>query len=398
MINEKFSYSITEKDGQARTGIISTRHGQIKTPAFIAVGTKATVKSLSNEQLDGTGMQAALANTYHLMLRPGSEVVKKSGGLHRFMNYKKPLFTDSGGFQVFSLGVAFDSGITKVAEAGESREGIPKNSARFKIDDDGVSFKSHLDGSKIYLDPEKSMQIQYDLGADIIFAFDECTAPTAPKDYQKLAMDRTHVWAERSLNTHKKLDTNNKQALFGVVQGGRHEDLRRESARTLAAMNFDGFGIGGAFNKHDLGEAVGWVTDELPDNKPRHLLGIGTPEDILAAVAVGIDTFDCVTPTRNARNGSLYTYDGRFNIGKKDFEVDESPIEQGCSCYTCSNHGKNYLRHLYKSGELASNSLLTIHNLSFFARFMNDIRGAIASQDLQHFSQNWLANYHRKVA
>ncbi len=398
MPNEKFSYSIIHNDDRARTGIISTPHGQIKTPAFIVVGTKATVKSLSNEQLDGTGMQAALANTYHLMLRPGSDVVKRAGGLHKFMNYRKPLFTDSGGFQVFSLGVAFDSGITKVAEEGESREGIPKNNARFKINDDGVTFKSHLDGSKIYLDPEKSMQIQYDLGADIIFAFDECTAPTAPKNYQRIAMERTHSWAQRSVDAHDKLDTDEKQALFGVVQGGRHEDLRRESARTLATMNFDGFGIGGAFNKHDLGEAVGWVTDELPDEKPRHLLGIGTPEDILAAVAVGIDTFDCVTPTRNARNGSLYTYDGRFNIGRKDFEFDESPIEQNCNCYTCQHHGKHYLRHLYKSSELASNSLLTVHNLHFFARFMEDIRTAIIEQRFRQFSEDWLANYRSKVS
>ena len=390
---DKFFFEQTSTDRRARVGRISTPHGEIKTPEFIAVGTKASVKSLTSQQLQETGLQAALANTYHLMLQPGADVVEAAGGLHNFMNYQQPLFTDSGGFQVFSLGVAFNSGIGKVAAAGESRQGIPKNNSRFKITEEGVWFKNHLNGSKVFLSPEDSMAIQYKLVADIIFAFDECTAPTAPHHYQKQAMERTHRWAQRSFEAHNKLDTDNKQALFGVVQGGRFEDLRKLSAKTLAQIDFDGFGIGGAFNKHDLGEAVGWVTEELPDSKPRHLLGIGTPEDILAAVAVGCDTFDCVTPTRNARNGGIYTFSGRLNIGNAGFKFDQKPLEDDCDCYTCQNFSRSYLRHLHASKELSANSLLTIHNLHFFARLMSKIQGAIQQGLFTDFSKDWLAKY-----
>ena len=391
----KFEFDIKTKDGKlARTGTIKTPHGEINTPAFIAVGTKATVKAITPEQLNSTGIQSALANTYHLFLQPSEDVVAGAGGLHKFMNYDKPLFTDSGGFQVFSLGVAYKTGITKLSDGSDTKP--TKTAQRLaKITDKGVTFKSHLDGSSKFLDPEISMQIQHKLAADIIFAFDECTAPNASYEYQKEALERTHKWAERSLTAHQKLNANqdNYQALFGIVQGARYEDLRKLSAKTIGQMDFDGFGIGGAFNKNDLAEAVSWVTNELPETKPRHLLGIGTPEDILAAVAAGCDTFDCVTPTRNARNGSLYRYDGRTNITRAEYITDQKPIEEACDCYTCKNYSRSYLRHLAKSGEFLGYSLMTIHNLRFFARLMADIRQAINNHHLTEFSQDWLKRY-----
>ena len=391
----KFEFEIKNTDGQlARTGTIKTPHGNILTPAFIAVGTKASVKAIAPEQLDATGLQSALANTYHLFLQPGEDVVAASGGLHKFMNYDKPLFTDSGGFQVFSLGVAYKTGITKLSDGSSTKPTKPAQRLA-RITDDGVTFKSHLDGSNKYLDPEISMQIQHKLAADIIFAFDECTAPNASYEYQKQALERTHKWAVRSLNEHKKLNSQqeNYQALFGIVQGARYEDLRKYSAKTIGQMDFDGFGIGGAFNKNDLAEAVSWVTKNLPETKPRHLLGIGTPEDILAAVKAGCDTFDCVTPTRNARNGSLYRFEGRTNITRTEYKTDQKPIEEDCDCYTCKNYSRSYLRHLNKSGEFLGYTLLTIHNLRFFARLMGKIRQAIDDQNLDDFSKDWLARY-----
>ena len=391
-----FKFDIKNRTGDfSRTGVITTPHGQIQTPTFIPVGTKANVKGLTVDQVRQTRLEAILANTYHLFLKPGEDVVAAAGGLHGFMNYDGPIFTDSGGFQVFSLGVAFGNGIGKVANE-DTNEPVKLNRNRLaKITDDGVEFRSHLDGSKKYLNPEISMQIQHKLGADIIFAFDECTAPHSSKSYQEEALERTHAWAERSLDEHKKLNANqeNYQALYGIVQGARFEDLRKQSAKFIGAMDFDGFGIGGAFGKKDLAAAVEWVTSELPEEKPRHLLGIGTPEDILAAVAAGCDTFDCVTPTRNARNGGLYTYDGRMSIGRAEYTTDQKPIEEACDCYTCKNHSRSYLRHLYKSQEILASTLLSIHNLRFFARLMADIRLNIASNDLEKFSKDWLANY-----
>jgi len=389
-----FKFTINKKgDNLARTGVITTPHGDIQTPAFIPVGTKATVKGITPEQLIDTKHQAVLANTYHLFLRPGPDVVASAGGLHNFMNYQGPIFTDSGGFQVFSLGVAYKQGIGKV---GDSEEEIKSDHEQLAvISDDGVTFRSHLDGTSQYLNPEISMQIQHKLGADIIFAFDECTAPGAPYEYQQEALDRTHKWAVRSLNEHKKLNAeqDNYQALFGIVQGARYEDLRRFSAKTIGAMDFDGFGIGGAFTKKDLGAAVACVNEELPEDKPRHLLGIGTPEDILAAVGAGCDTFDCVTPTRNARNGSLYTYGGRLNIARVEFESDQKPIEEKCDCYTCINYSRSYVRHLHQANELLGHTLLTIHNLRFFARLMEDIRYALKDDNYSQFKDDWLKKY-----
>ena len=385
---KEFGFKIEKKiPGRlGRAGVINTPHGEIKTPAFVTVGTKATVKALTPEMVNNLGAQVVLSNTYHLYLQPGDELVAKAGGLHKFMNWSGPMMTDSGGFQVFSLGAAFgEGGVSKFAlqnfakqnlggQAKEDpdREPIAKLA---KIDEDGVTFKSHIDGSEHRFTPERSMQIQHNLGADIIFAFDECTSPSADYDYQKQAMERTHRWAERSFNEHKKLGGN--QALFGIVQGGRHKDLREESARVIGGMDFDGFGIGGSFDKEDMGTAVGWVSAILPEDKPRHLLGIGEPEDILEGVKNGADTFDCVTPTRMARNGTLITKAGRLNILNAQYREDFTPIEEGCGCYTCQHYTRAYLAHLFRAKEMLAGTLASVHNLYFLINMTNEIREKI---------------------
>lgn len=374
------------ENGLGRAGKITTDHGVIQTPAFIAVGTKATVKALSPEQVKSVGSQAVLANTYHLYLEPGDELVRDAGGLGKFMNWKGPTFTDSGGFQVFSLGAAFGKTVSKVRK---NENGIWEESGDIKPDDrtptlvditeEGVKFKSYLDGSEHFFTPERSMEIQWNLGADIIFAFDECTEPTASYEYQKEALERTHRWAKRSLDHHKKLRENStkKQALFGIVQGARHEDLRKESARTIGEMDFDGFGIGGSFNKEDMGTAVRWVNEILPESKPRHLLGIGEPEDLLLGIQNGIDTFDCVVPTRLGRNGTLYTKNGKLSIKNAEFRKDFSPIEEGCSCYTCQNYTRAYLAHLFRAKEMFAGTLASLHNLYFLTNLVEGARKAI---------------------
>lgn len=380
-----------------RAGVIHTAHGEIKTPAFVTVGTKATVKALTPEMVNSLGAQVVLANTYHLYLQPGDELVKKAGGLHNFMNWQGPMMTDSGGFQVFSLGAAFgEGGISKFVSgksvSSKSGKGsdevspqVPRSESSSgednpiiklaKIDEDGVTFKSHIDGSEHRFTPERSMQIQHNLGADIIFAFDECTSPLADYEYQKQAMERTHRWAERSLAEHKKLKGG--QALFGIVQGGRHQDLREESARVIGSMDFDGFGIGGSFSKEDMGTAVGWVSAILPEDKPRHLLGIGEPEDILEGIKNGADTFDCVTPTRMARNGTLLTKNGRLNILNAQYREDFTPIEEGCGCYTCQHYTRAYLAHLFRAKEMLAGTLASVHNLYFLIHLTEQIRNDI---------------------
>lgn len=378
-----------------RAGIIHTPHGDIETPAFIPVGTKATVKAVLPESIrDFVGAEAVLANTYHLYLQPGREILKKSGGLHKFMNWSGPTFTDSGGFQAFSLGAAWGKGISKLAkeDVGESlSESVQISSGSTplaKVDDDGVNFKSIIDGSSHRFTPEVSMDIQNDIGADIIFAFDECAAPNADKDYQKMAMERTHDWAERCIARH---DDNQKerskeklygQMLFGIVQGGRHEDLRRESARTIGEMKvgdrmFDGFGIGGSFDKRDIGTAVQWVNEELPENKPRHLLGIGEPIDIILGIENGVDTFDCVAPTRIARNGAAYSSRGRMNMLNAEFVADFGPIDKECSCYTCTNYTAAYISHLYRAKEMLAATLVSIHNLYYLVNLAKRLRQSI---------------------
>ena len=338
-MNPPFSFEITSRlDGAlARTGVISTPHGQIETPAFIPVGTKATLKSLTPEQLEATGAQAVLANAYHLYLRPSHDIIDEAGGIHTFMNWNKPTFTDSGGFQVMSLGVGFKKVIDMT---GEGDGNVTKKKDKLAwIDDDGVTFKSHLDGSYHRFTPEVSMQIQHGIGADITFAFDELTTLHHSYEYQVESLDqRTHPWAVRSLAEHQRLNTERShrppQALFGVVQGANYEDLRRKSAKFLGAMDFDGYGLGGALEKDKIGEIVGWMCDELPENKPRHMLGISEPDDIFACIENGADTFDCVSPARVGRNGALYTRRGRINITRAEFIRDFRPFDESCDCYT----------------------------------------------------------------
>ncbi len=378
-----------------RAGIIHTPHGDIETPAFVVVGTKGTVKGLKPEDMrDYVGNQVALANTYHLFLQPGDDVVKEAGGLHKFSNWNLPTMTDSGGFQVFSLGAAFGKGVTKFSK-GETAETAEKSGLNVYskklaeehgklcvIDEDGVTFTSHIDGSMHRFTAERSIDIQHNIGADIIVAFDECTSPTADKDYQREAMERTHRWAKRSIMAHKQnYEAIKKQGIFGVVQGGRHLDLRAESARALSAMDFDGFGIGGSFSKEDLGDALRVVNEILPADKPRHLLGIGEPEDITEGVKLGCDTFDCVAPTRIGRTGTIYerTNDGhkRTNLLNNKYQRDFSKPDESCDCYVCQNYTKAYLAHLFRSREMLGPHLASLHNLYFIVNFTKRLREQI---------------------
>lgn len=405
-----FSFEIIKRgEGDlklARAGIIHTPHGDVETPAFITVGTKATVKALTVEQVrDIVSSQCVLANTYHLYLQPGDELVAKHGGFAKMMGWHGPTFTDSGGFQVFSLGQAIGHGVSKIATSEEisKRETTElekeKTHERLaKIDEDGVTFKSIHDGSEHRFTPERSMQIQHNLGADMFFAFDECTSPLAPIEYQKEAIDRTHRWAARSLAEHKRLGVSSatglQQALFGVVQGGAYEELRKESAQVLGAMDFDGYGIGGSFTKEDMGTAVRWVNEILPEGKPRHLLGIGEPIDILLGIENGVDTFDCVAPTRIARNGALYTYDGRINITNAKYREDLTPISDDVDWYT---HGstKSYLHHLFKSDEMLAATLASMHNLRFLTSLCEEAREHLINGTFTEFKDAFLKRYYK---
>jgi queuine tRNA-ribosyltransferase len=397
-----FGFRIEKKLGGGllgRAGVITTPHGTIETPAFIVVGTKATVKSLTPEQVKGLGAEAVLANTYHLYLQPGSELVRDSGGLGKFMHWDGPTFTDSGGFQVFSLGAAFGKGVSKVTSQdaegesdGRSKADAQNHAQLAKVDDDGVTFKSHIDGSSHRFTPERSLQIQHNIGADIIVAFDECTSPQDPYDVQKHSLDRTHRWAKRSLDEHKRLGGT--QALYGVIQGGKFQDLREEAARTIGVMEFDGFGIGGSFNKEDIGTAVRWVNAILPEEKPRHLLGIGEPIDFFLGVENGVDTFDCVSPTRIGRNGALYTKDGRINLHNAKFVTDLAPVEKDCACYTCLNFTRAYLAHLFRSDEMLAATLASIHNLYFIVRLVSRIRRSIIEENFFQFKNDFLTKYY----
>ncbi len=390
-------------DGKlGRAGVISTAHGDIQTPAFVPVGTKATVKGITPEMLKDIGAQVVLANTYHLYLQPTDELVAKAGGLHTFMNWKGPMMTDSGGFQVFSLGAAFGKGISKILHPADVSHQIPERSSADEgvprlatIGNDGVSFRSHIDGSNHYITPEKSIEIQHNLGADIIFAFDECTSPTEDRRYQEEALLRTHAWAKRSLDRHNELKPNTKHhiALFGIVQGGRDEELRRTSAKAIGAMGFDGFGIGGSFEKDDLHSAVQWCNEELPEDKPRHLLGIGEPEDLLLGVENGVDLFDCVAPTRNARTGTLYTKHGKINMLNTKYQSDFSPIEEGCGCYTCTHYTRAYVAHLFRAKEMLGGTLASIHNLYFITHLVADMRQAIVNETFSQFKERFLKDY-----
>lgn len=395
----EFTISHRLQGALTRTGTISTPHGDIETPAFIPVGTQATLKALTPEQLEAVGAQAVLANAYHLSLRPGHETVDRAGGLHTFMNWHKPTFTDSGGFQVMSLGVGFKKVIDMT---GEGDGNVTRKKDKLAtIDNDGVTFKSHLDGSYRRLTPEISMQIQHGLGADITFAFDELTTLHHSYDYQVESLDqRTHPWAIRSLAEHQRLNAERShrppQALFGVVQGANYEDLRRKSSQFLGAMDFDGYGLGGALEKDKIGEIVRWMCEELPETKPRHMLGISEPDDIFACIENGADTFDCVSPARVGRNGALYTKHGRVNIGRAEFKEKFEPFDTECDCYTCQNYTAAYLHHLFRTRELLGNTLATIHNERFIIRLVDDIRHSINNGNFFEFKQSFLAHYYQK--
>ena len=378
-----------------RAGKITTPNGVIETPSFTVVGTKATVKSLTPEQVNTLGAQAVLGNTYHLYLQPGDEVVKEAGGIGKFMNWSGPTVTDSGGFQVFSLGAGFGTGENKFELKTDAKK--KDNHAKLaKIDEEGVEFQSHIDGSKHYFTPEKSIEIQNKIGDDIRFSYDECTATNAEHEYQKEAKERTQRWAERSLAKHKELNKDDKQSLFGIVQGGRFEDLRKESAKVIGGMDFDGFGIGGSFSKEDLDEALAWVNKILPESKPRHLLGIGEPIDLFVGIENGVDMFDCVSPTRIARNGTLYTKNGRINIENAKFAKDFSKIEEDCECYTCQNYTKAYLTHLFRAKEMLASTLASIHNLYFIVNLVKNIRQSILDENFDEYKEEFLKSYYEK--
>ena len=404
-MNKALNFEIkTRLDGTlARTGVISTPHGQIKTPAYIAGGTNATVKAMTVEQIRETGAQAVLANTYHLMLRPGADILKKAGGIHKFMNWQAPTFTDSGGFQVFSLGMAYKKGIdaTSHTEKGSSNLARHSKNQLAKVGDDGVWFKSHISGEKIFMSPEISMELQHKIGADIHMAFDELTSPLAGREQIKSALNKTHFWAEKCLARHDEFNAEHLekgeplQALFAVVQGAREEDFRRESASFLGSKHFDGFGIGGIFQPEEIPEVLTWVNETLPEGKPRHLLGMGAqPADLFLGVEYGIDTFDCVAPTRQARNAALFTYSGRMNIKNAQFKEDFTPIDADCECYTCRNYTRAYLNHLFRADEILASTLASIHNEFFVINTVDKIRESLENGTFFEYKKDFLTKYY----
>lgn len=395
---QKFSFEIVKAVGDerfARAGVIHTPHGDIQTPSFIPVGTLATLKGMTREMAVDAGAQAMLANAYHLYLRPGHKLIEQAGGLNQFMAWDKPTFTDSGGFQILSLG----SGYKKVISMDVTTSvNAPRSSRRAFVDDDGVNFKSHIDGSMHRFTPEISMQVQHAIGADICFAFDELTSLADPYDYQVESLKRTHDWADRSLAEMRRLQSANPsrpyQALFGVLQGANYQDLRRETARYLAQKDFDGFGIGGAIEKDRLGETIHWVNEELPATKPKHLLGISEPNDMFEAVAQGIDTFDCVSPTRVGRNGAAYTLDGRYNVNGAKYIADFTPLDHDCDCYTCRGYTRAYIHHLLRGREMLGATLMSIHNEHFIIKLVADMRASIIDGSFDQLRSTWLARYY----
>jgi queuine tRNA-ribosyltransferase len=370
-IKDSFSFQLVSREGSARAGLVTTPHGVIQTPVFMPVGTQATVKSLTPAQLDDIGVQIILSNTYHLYLRPGADVVQEFGGLHNFMNWQKPILTDSGGFQVFSL--------------GNLRQ----------ISDDGVVFKSHIDGSTHRFTPESAIAIQEKLGADIIMAFDECPEPNDRK-YNEQALARTHQWAERCLQAKTRTD----QALFGIVQGGIFPDLRSQSAEFLTSLNFPGYSIGGLSvgeSKEDMLTVIEVVTAILPEDKPRYLMGVGTPYDLIESIRRGIDMFDCVLPTRLARHHAAQTLHGRINLAKAEFARDHSPIDPECGCYTCANFSRAYLRHLIIAKEMLASTLISIHNIFTLTSLAQTLRKSILEERFDITAAQFLSGLEKSL-
>lgn len=359
-------FEVLKKDNnsRARLGRCHTAHGVFHTPAFIPVGTQATVKAMTPEELRDLGAEIILSNTYHLYLRPGHERIRRLGGLHRFMHWEHPLLTDSGGFQVFSL------------------------NSLMKVSEEGVEFQSHLDGSRHFITPEKAIAIQEALGADIIMCLDECTPYPASHEEAECSLQRTLKWSRRCRESHQA----SHQALFGIVQGGMYSDLRRKGVEVLVGIGFDGYALGGLSvgeNKESMARVIGETAPLLPENLPRYVMGLGMPGDMIEAVREGVDMFDCVLPTRNARNGMLFTRSGKMAIKNAKYAEDPSPIEPGCPCYTCRNYSRAYLRHLYFAEEILAFRLNTIHNLHFYLTFMREMRQAIAEDRLDGFIQDF---------
>lgn len=366
MIKE-FSFNLKAQDNKARRGEIKTAKGTIQTPVFMPVGTAGTVKALKTSDVEKSGAEIILGNVYHLMLRPTSELIEKMGGLHKFMNWNKSILTDSGGFQVMSL------------------------SQIRKISDEGVEFSSHIDGSKHFLTPEKSIEIQHQLGSDITMIFDECVEYPATYEKAKKAMERSIAWAQRSKNAFKKRDG---FGIFGIVQGSTFKDLREISAQKLIEIDFNGYAIGGLAvgeGQKEMFEVLDYCTDFLPQNKPRYLMGVGKPSDIVGAVARGIDMFDCVIPTRSGRTGQAFVRDGVINIRNAKYRFDDKPLDEKCSCYACENHSRAYLHHLVKSNEILGAMLLTEHNIFYYQDLMRDIRQEIENKNFDNFYNNFFA-------
>jgi queuine tRNA-ribosyltransferase len=416
MSSLQFSITHTDPGSSARAGVLTTAHGSIRTPAFVPVGTKADVKGVMPEQLKAIGAQVVLANTYHLYLQPGEQTVKEGGGLANFMGWKDadgkgmPTMTDSGGFQVFSLGAAFGRSVTKIAKGeelpnhdtdGKSAPAVYDEDVASQhgqlavIDDEGVTFTSHLDGTLHRFTPERSVEIQHALGADMFFAFDECTAPTEPYDYQHEAMERTHRWAERSLSAHRRnLDAGRTQAIFGIVQGGRHEDLRAESAREIGSMNFDGFGIGGSFSKEDMQGALQAAIPELPPEKPRHFLGIGEPGDLLTGIANGLDLFDCVAATRIGRHGSIYTKRGIIHLRGEKYRADHGPLDPETIIPGTEPFSRAYVSHLIRAKESLGATIASMHNLGFILKLVDGAREAIEQGTFAEYRESFMDRYY----
>jgi len=425
----KFTVKNTTPNSLARFGVFDTPHGEIETPVFMPVGTKASVKTLSQQELKDLDSQIILANTYHLYLRPGHELVREMGGLHKWMNWDRPILTDSGGFQVFSL-----------AEKNQHSPAKGGHSPGVKINDNGVEFKSHLDGSKHFFTPERAIQIQHDLGADIIMAFDECAPSTADKSYLRKAMQRTHEWAVRCKKEHERLEIlkslrssekypdarrqeifnrslqlvnedwkfpgNNAdgcfselplpQALFPIVQGGIHQDLREESAKFINELDMPGNAIGGLAvgeSKEEMYKNIEHVIPHLSDQKPRYLMGVGHPDDLLEAVDRGVDMFDCVHPTRIARHGAFWTENGTHSIRNEKYRLDRRPLQENCTCQACKSYSASYIRHLIFEGEILGLRLLSYHNLHFLAELMKNVRNSIIKGDFTEFKQEFLGKF-----
>ncbi len=378
-----------QPDSGARTGILTTPHGTIKTPVFMPVGTNGTVKGVKPEELVEMGAEIILGNTYHLHLRPGEQLIKEKGGLQKWTNWKRPMLTDSGGFQVFSLGAEKDFTPSEVGK----KIGV-------KITEEGVEFRSHHDGSKHFLSPKLAMQIQADLGADIIMAFDECAPGTSDKTYARQAMDRTHAWAIECKLAHEKIQKERpadaQQMLFPIAQGVVYDNLRIESAKFMGELDLPGVAIGGLSvgeSKEQMYHTLDILQPHLPENKPHYLMGVGTPEDILEAVDRGIDMFDCVLPTRLARHGTFWTHEGRFHIKQSGFKTSSLPLDTTCTCYTCRNYSMSYLRHIFTEGEILGMSLLSIHNLHFLLDLTGKIRAHINTGTFTTFKNDFLRNF-----